>query len=159
VQDYVCPTVLVHDDVVYAIGARAGMGVAVRAGGKGNVSPLWEMRKGSNVSSPVFHNGHLYWAHESRGIIYCADANTGEIVYEERLQPNPDRIYASAVLAGDKIYYVSRNRGVYVVAANPEFKQLAHNGPLDSSVFNASPAVVDGKLLLRSDEYLYCLGK
>jgi hypothetical protein len=159
VQDYVCPTVLVHDDVVYAIGARAGMGVAVKAGGKGDVAPLWEMRKGSNVSSPVFHDGHLYWAHEGRGIAYCADAKTGDIVYEERLQPNSDRIYASAVLAGDKIYYVSRNRGVYVVAAEPEFKQLAHNQPLDSSVFNASPAVVDGKLLLRSDEYLYCLGK
>ncbi len=159
VKDYVCPTVLVHEDVVYAIGARAGMGVAVKAGGTGNVSPLWEMGKGSNVSSPVFHGGHLYWAHEGRGIVYCADAKTGEIVYEERLQPNPDRIYASAVLAGDKIYYVSRNRGVYVVAADPQFKLLAHNQPLDSSVFNASPAVVDGKLLLRSNEYLYCLGK
>ena len=159
VKDYVCPTVLVHEDVVYAIGARAGMGVAVKAGGKGDVSPLWEMGKGSNVSSPVYHDGHLYWAHEGRGVVYCADAKTGDIVYEERLQPNSDRIYASAVLAGDKIYYVSRNRGVYVVAAEPQFKQLAHNEPLDNSVFNASPAVVDGKLLLRSDEYLYCLGK
>jgi outer membrane protein assembly factor BamB len=159
VQDYVCPTVLVHDDVVYAIGARAGMGIAVKAGGKGDVSPLWEMKKGSNISSPVFHNGHLYWAHEGRGVVYCADAGTGEIVYEERLNPNPDRIYASALLAGDKIYYVSRNRGVYVVAADPKYKLLARNEPLDRSVFNASPAVVDGKLLLRSDEYLYCLGK
>jgi outer membrane protein assembly factor BamB len=159
VKDYVCPTVLVHGDVVYAIGARSGMGVAVKAGGKGNVSPLWEMGKGSNVSSPVFHKDHLYWAHEGRGVVYCANAKTGEIVYEERLQPSPDRIYASAVLAGDKIYYVSRNKGVYVVAADPQFKLLAHNEPLDKSVFNASPAVVDGKLLLRSNEYLYCLGK
>lgn len=159
VRDYVCPTVLAHDGVVYAIGARAGMGVAVKAGGTGKVSPLWEMGKGSNVSSPVFHKGHLYWAHESRGIVYCANAKTGEILYEERLQPTADRIYASAVLAGDKVFYVSRNRGVYVVAAEPKFQLLAHNQPLDTSVFNASPAVVDGKLLLRSNEYLYCLGK
>jgi len=158
VRDYVCPTVIVHEDIVYAIGARSGMGIAVKAGGKGNVTPLWEMGKGSNVSSPVFYKDHLYWSHEGRGIVYCANAKTGEIVYEERLQPSPDRIYASALLAGDKIYYVSRNRGVYVVAADPKFKLLAHNEPLDKSVFNASPAVVDGKLLFRSNEYLYCLG-
>jgi outer membrane protein assembly factor BamB len=158
VRDYVCPTVLVHGDMVYAIGARSGMGVAVRSGGKGTVKPEWEMGKGSNVSSPVFYKDHLYWAHESRGIVYCANAQTGEILYEERLQPVADRIYASAVLAGDKIYYVSRNRGVFVVAADPQFKLLAHNAPLDKSVFNASPAVVDGKLLLRSNEFLYCLG-
>ena len=159
VRDYVCPTVLAHDDIVYAIGARSGMGVAVKAGGAGKVSPLWEMGKGSNVSSPVFYKGHLYWAHESRGIVYCANAKTGEILYEERLQPTADRIYASAVLAGDKVYYVSRNRGVYVVSADPKFHLLAHNAPLDATVFNASPAVVDDKLLLRSNEYLYCLGK
>lgn len=159
VRDYVCPTVLTHEGIVYAIGARAGMGVAVKAGGTGKVSPLWEMAKGSNVSSPVFYKGHLYWAHESRGIVYCANAKTGEVLYEERLQPTADRIYASAVLAGDKVYYVSRNRGVYVIAADPKFQLLAHNAPLDASVFNSSPAVVDGKLLLRSNEYLYCLGK
>ena len=54
---------------------------------------------------------------------------------------------------------VSRNKGIYVVAAQPEFKLIAHNPPLDRSVFNASPAVVDGKLLIRSDENLYCIGK
>jgi len=29
----------------------------------------------------------------------------------------------------------------------------------DGSTFNASPAISGGKLLLRSDRYLYCIGK
>jgi hypothetical protein len=42
----------------------------------------------------------------------------------------------------------------------PKFKQLAHNTfEGDSSVFNASPAVNKGQLLLRSDRFLYCVGK
>jgi outer membrane protein assembly factor BamB len=135
------------------------MGVAVKSGGRGEVPVLWEMKRGSNVCSPVYHDGHLYWTHESRGVAYCANAKTGEVVYEERLEPRPDLIYASGLIAGDKIYYVSRNNGVYVVAAKPQFELLAHNRPLDDSTCNGSPAAVDGKLLLRSNEAIYCLGK
>jgi outer membrane protein assembly factor BamB len=159
IQDYVCPSVIGHEGVVYAIGARSGMGVAVKTGGRGDVPVLWEMKRGSNVCSPVFHDGHLYWTHESRGVAYCANAATGEIVYEERLEPRPDTIYASGVLAGGNIYYVSRNNGIYVIAAKPQFELVAHNRPLDRSVHNGSPAVVDGKLLFRSNEALYCVGK
>jgi outer membrane protein assembly factor BamB len=144
---------------VFAIGARAGMGVLVKAGGRGEVSPVWQVGKGSNVSSPVYHEGHLYWASESRGVVYCVDASSGQLVYEQRLDPRPDRIYASPVLADGKIYYVSRNNGVFIVAAKPQFELLSHVPPLDNSTFNGSPAVGGGKLLLRSNEYLYAVGE
>ncbi len=118
------------------------------------------MQAGSNVSSPVYHDGYLYWVSESKGIAYCIDAKTGEAVYEKRMQPRPDRIYASPVVADGKIYYVSRNNGTFVVAARPEYELLAHNViASDDSVFNASPAVSDGQLLLRSDKCLYCVGR
>ena len=162
-NDYVCPSLTAADDVIFAIGARSNTAVAVRAGGSGDVSAtnlLWTAKRGSNVSSPIHHEGHLYWAHEGRGVVYCANAKTGKIEYEERLSPESDRIYASAFLAGGKIYYVSRNHGAYIVDAKPDFKLLAHNEiKSDTSVFNASPAVLDGKLLLRSDRRLYCIGK
>lgn len=162
ISDYVCPSVVAHDGVVFAIGGRGNTALAVKAGGKGDVTTthvLWRIKKGSNVSSPVYHEGHLYWAHEGRGVVYCVDAKKGEVVYEKDLAPSSDRIYASGTLGDGKIYYVSRNQGTYVVAASPEFKQLAHNRfASDKSVFNASPALVDGLILLRSDRFLYCLG-
>jgi outer membrane protein assembly factor BamB len=101
----------------------------------------------------------LYWTHESRGVAYCADAKTGEVLYEQRLEPRPDTIYASPVIAGGNIYYVSRNNGTYVVAAKPQFELVAHNRPLDRTTANGSPAVADNKLLLRTNEALYCIGK
>ncbi len=76
------------------------------------------------------------------------------------MNPRPGRIYASPLAADGKLYYVSRDAGVYVVAAKPEFELLAHNKiETDASIFNGSLAVAAGRLLLRSDRALYCLGK
>ncbi len=158
IGDYVCPSFIAHHGILYVIGGRGNTALAIKAGGKGAVMPLWRISKGSNVSSPVYHDGHLYWASESRGTVYCVKAETGAVVYEERLAPNPGRIYASPVSADGKLYYVSREGGAYVVEAKPEFKLLAHNTLGDTSVFNASPVVHDGQLLLRSNRYLYCIG-
>jgi outer membrane protein assembly factor BamB len=136
--------------------------IAIRSGGSGDVTEshrVWEIAKGSNVSSPVYHDRHLYWAKEQRGILYCADAATGELLYEERLDPSPDKIYASPLLANGRLYYTSREDGIYVVAAKPEFELLAHTTlEGDDSVFNASPVTLPGgSVLLRSDKYLYRL--
>jgi hypothetical protein len=47
-----------------------------------------------------------------------------------------------------------------VLAAKPKYELLAHNTfKDDKSIFNASPAVSKGQLFLRSDKYLYCIGK
>ncbi len=163
IDDYVCPSVVTEGDVAYVIGARRATAIAVRAGGRGDVTAthkLWEINKGSNVSSPVVRGDYLYWAHESRGTVYCVDRKSGREAYEERLSPRPGRIYASPLAADGKLYYVSRDAGVFVLAAKPEFELLAHNKiETDSSIFNGSPAVADGRLLLRSDRALYCIGQ
>lgn len=163
IQDYVCPSVTAHEGVVFVIGGRGTPGLAVRAGGRGDVTSshiLWSMPKGSNVSSPVYHDGYFYWAQESDGIIFCADAKSGELVYQQRLKPRPGMIYASAVAADGKLYFVSREAGTFVVAAGRKFKLLAHNRiASDKSIFNGSPAVSQGQLFLRSDRFLYCIGK
>ncbi|MCI0682247.1 MAG: PQQ-like beta-propeller repeat protein [Gemmataceae bacterium] len=161
-EDYVCPSLVAADGVVFVIGARQGTAMAVKAGGAGDVSDkniVWKIRRGSNVSSPLVYEGHLYWAHEGRGMVYCVDAKNGEIKYEENLEPDADKIYASAFLAGGKIYYVSRTQGTYVVDAGPKFKLVQHNRFVgDDSVFDGSPAPLDGRLLLRSNRYVYCIG-
>ena len=160
---YLCPSVIGEGDVAYAIGARKNSAMAVRTGGRGDVTEshvLWRTNKGSNVSSPVYVDGHLYWFHESRGTAICVDAKTGEVVFEERLEPRAGLIYASVLAADGKLYALSQNRGTYVLAARPEFQQLAVNVFADdNSRANASPVVSDGQILLRTDKALYCLGK
>jgi hypothetical protein len=158
---YMVPSLVAKDGVVYCVGGRSGGGLAVKAGGKGDVTGthrLWTIKKGSNVTSPVLHGGHMYWMHENNGIAYCADLKTGDIVYEEKVD-RADQVYASAVLADDKIYYVTRTGRTIVLAAKPKFEKLAFNDLGRAGTFNASPAIADGKLYLRSDRALYCFAK
>jgi outer membrane protein assembly factor BamB len=161
IQWYVAPTVAEEDGVVYCIGGRSGVvAAAVRLGGMGDVTSthrLWTGTKGSNVSSPVAHDGYLYWMHDNLGIAYCAEGKTGKIVYEERL-PRAGQVYASPVLADGKLYYVARDGRTFVLKAAPRYELLAVNDLSDSSTFDASPAVADGRLYLRSDRFLYCVG-
>lgn len=160
-KGYVCPSVVVHDGIVYAIGG-GGTSLAVRAGGRGDVTEthvLWKTGKGSNAASPIYHDGRLYWSSESGGVIYCQDPATGKTI-EKRLNPPIKRMWASPVLADGKLYFVSQFEGTYVVAADPKLEQIAHNVLADDhSRSNASLAASDGQLFLRNDEYLYCIGK
>jgi outer membrane protein assembly factor BamB len=96
--------------------------------------------------------------HDGKGAVICLDAKTGEDVYQERLAPRPRKTYASAILADGKLYIVSQHRGTFVLAAQPEYKLLAHNTVEDDSRFNASPCISNGQVFLRSDRYLYCIG-
>ncbi len=159
---YMVPCSVAEDGIIYCMGGRSGTAaLAVRGGGRGDVTKthrLWTGQKGSNVTSPVFHDGYLYWMNDQRGIAYCALASTGEVVYEQRLD-RAGQVYASALLAEGRIYYLTRDGKTIVVAAKPEFEQLSSSDLRDGSIFDASPAVDGSRLLIRSGKYLYCIGQ
>jgi hypothetical protein len=158
---YMVPSLVAGDGIVYCIGGRGtGGALAVRCGGRGDVTAshrLWTLKKGSNVSSPILHDGHLYWAHENEGVAYCVDAKTGQLVYAERFE-RAGQIYASPVLADGKLYYTARGGRTFVVAAKPKFELIATNELGRVGTFNASPAVAGGCLFLRADQWLFCIG-
>jgi hypothetical protein len=161
---YMCPTPVTQDGIVYVIGGRTPNGsLAIRAGGRGDVTTshkLWSLNKGSNVPSPILHDGHLYFAHENLGIACCVNAKSGELVYEERIEPSPGQIYASPILAGGRIHYLGRGGRSASIAARPKFELLGGSVlEANRGVFNASPAIAGNRLLIRSNRALYCLGQ
>lgn len=163
VQDYTCPAVIAHQGIVYVTAGRSPQFFAVRTGGRGDVTDthtIWETRATPKVSTPLYHEGLLYWV-DQRGIAACADAETGKILYEHRLDLKgaKDVVYASPVLADGKIYGLSREDGAFVLAVGPEFKLLARNYLDDASIFNATPTISNGQLLIRSNKALYCIGQ
>jgi outer membrane protein assembly factor BamB len=163
VPDYVCPIVIANGDMVYVTGGRKPTTIAVKAGGRGDVTEThrqWIINAASKVPSPLYHDGLLYWVND-KGYASCIQASDGEVLYKKRLDVSGggDKFYASVVLADGKLYAVSRSGGTIVLAAGKEFKQLAKNDLGDESVFNATPTVSKGQLLLRSDKFLYCIGK
>ncbi|MBC8324786.1 MAG: PQQ-binding-like beta-propeller repeat protein [Verrucomicrobia subdivision 3 bacterium] len=161
----VSPSVIAAGGAVFAFGGYPRQsGVALQLGGQDDVSnskTLWTSTRAPYVASPVHHADHIYWMDRS-GYAVCLNAKTGKEVYRERLQSTRGvpKFYASPILVDGKLISVSRNAGAFVVEAKPKFNQLAQNSfTSDRTVFNASPAISDGRLYLRSDSHLYCVGE
>jgi len=136
---------------VYAVrhSARGEIGLDPQSGkGLAWVSP----RTGSYMQTPLLLNGLLYvprW----NGVLNCFRADSGEIVYQERL--GTGAFTASPVAGDDKIYIASEDGEVHVVQVGPAFKLLATN-PLGEQVL-ASPAISAGVLYFRTAKSLLAI--
>jgi hypothetical protein len=151
------------DGLIFAMtgGPGGSNTAAIRAGGRDDVTAThvaWQKRVGSYVPSPLVYQGRLTWVDDS-GIAHCHDAATGDEHYRERLGGN-SRLYASVIAADDKLFVVTRRSGTFVLDSGKEYKVLATNVfESDSTDFNASPAITDGRIILRSNQAVYCIGQ
>lgn len=150
-------SVVARDGIVYI---TAGDSWAIKAGGQGDVTEshvLWTSKDGSGIPSPVLAGDYLYYASD-RGFAYCVEAKTGKQVYKEQLGTERNSFYASMVLAGDRLYAFSRNKGCYVLETGPVFKLAQENQFAgDQSDINASPALFGNQMFVRSNQFLYCI--
>jgi outer membrane protein assembly factor BamB len=159
----VSPSVVAADGIVYATGGFPLQGtIALRAGGKGDVTQtnvLWSGQNASYVPSPLVHQGYLFLVSD-QGFATCLEPKTGKLIFKQRLPgvSGAEPFYASVVLANDHLYAVSRRNGTFVIEAKPEFNLVAQNKLAgDESDFNATPAVVGRQFFLRSNRALYCV--
>ena len=68
--------------------------------------------------------------------------------------------YSSPVLADGKVYYVTRSGDGIVVKLGEQPEQLATNCfESDTSDYSATPAISNGQLFIRSNQFLYCVTK
>jgi outer membrane protein assembly factor BamB len=133
--------------------------LAIRPGGRGEIGAThvaWKVTRSlPYVSSPLYHRGRVYTV-KNGGLVSCYDAKTGRPFYqEERLGAGGD-YYASIVAAGDKILVCSLGGVVVVLQAGDSLQVLARNNLGDT--ISATPAVVEGKIYLRTAKTLYCFG-
>ena len=168
----VCGSLCEKDGVVFAMGGQEGNAVAVRCGGTGDVTnshTVWNGKLRAGIGTPLVIGDIMYW--ESAGIAYAASCSSGEYVYKERLpieessdakrgRRSPAGDYASPIAVENKVYMLTRKGGLYVINAGSAFELVAQNDFAgDESLFNATPAVSNGDLFVRSEHKLYCIGK
>ncbi|MEW6306392.1 MAG: PQQ-binding-like beta-propeller repeat protein [Verrucomicrobiota bacterium] len=132
---------------------------AVKPGGRGDITKshvAWKQSRAlPYVSSPLFYQGRVFTV-KSGGLASCYDAKSGKIHYQdERLGALGD-YYASAVAAGGVIYIASQQGMVVVLESADTLNVLARNA-MGEKIY-ATPAIVDGKIYLRTEKQLYCLG-
>jgi outer membrane protein assembly factor BamB len=142
--------------VIYCDDGRGGYGTAVRPTGKGDVTKThlaWkdEDMKGE-LGSPIIVGDYLYRLGPQK--LMCLKAATGEKVYSEKL--SGISTWASLVATADGRIYAASAGKSYVVKAGPKFETIG-GGDLGDPC-HASPAVSEGKLFLRGNRAVYCIG-
>lgn len=123
---------------------------------KANETPevVWRSpRLALGYTSPVYHDGKVYGLTRTGAV--CVDATTGTQVWTQRLEGS---FAASPMIADGKLYAVSQEGTTYVLDITGAKPKILASNVLDDTIL-ATPAVVDGCLYLRSDKYLYCVGK
>jgi outer membrane protein assembly factor BamB len=153
------PSPVSSDGVVYLTsGFRGSALLAVRlADAQGDITGkpaiVWSYdRDTPYVPSPLLYKDALYFLKLNSGVLTRIDARTGKPSYTERLEKLAN-VYSSPVAAAGRVYVTARDGVTAVLDAGPELKVLATNRVADD--VDASPALVDGEMYLRSIKYLY----
>ena len=85
--DQFSSSVVVDGDVIYAVEGRGGGSVAVKAGGKDDVTEtktVWKGRDSGRFASPIIYEGRLY--NVSGRTLTCIDAKTQEKIFAGRMK-------------------------------------------------------------------------
>lgn len=124
--------------------------------GKPTGAFLWSvMRGGPYMPTPIVYENRAYLL-DNGGILSCLDLGTGTKVFRQRLRSDKASAYtASPVAAGGLLYCTSEEGHTFVVALDKEGKTVAEND-LGEAVL-ASPAIAQGKLLLRGEKHLFAI--
>ena len=123
--------------------------------GKGDVTEThvkWSHQKQVPHTPSIIVRDELIYMVSDRGIGSCLDAQTGEVVWQERIGGNYS---ASPIYANGLIYLQSEQGDATVIEASRDFKVVSKNTFGERTL--ASYGVANGSLLIRTAEKLYCV--
>jgi outer membrane protein assembly factor BamB len=152
------PSPVVHEGVIYASrGYRSGPYLAIRAGGRGDVSAshvAWHVPTGAPYVSSILHYQGLVYMATDNGILTIADASDGSKVWQGRV----GGVFSASPVGGDgKVYLQSETGETIVLRAGRDAQILARNTINERTL--ASMAIANARIFLRSDEHLFCIGR
>ncbi|HLK67576.1 MAG TPA: PQQ-binding-like beta-propeller repeat protein [Bryobacteraceae bacterium] len=129
-----------------------------RMGSRGDASAnlVWKYQRSvPQLPTPVVYRDVVYMLND-RGVLTTLDAAKGEMLKQDRVRGQSDNYYASPVAGDGKIFIASHNGVVAVLRAGGQQELLASNA-LEEEIF-ATPAIVGGRLYVRTVSALYCFG-
>jgi len=152
---------VVAGDLLLAPYSRGGTLTAIRLGGSGDVTKshvAWSNTGGASadVPTPVV-SGHRAFVCNDRGKLTCLDTRTGKALWSGVVEKNRTGYSSSPILAGGRIYLTREDGKTFVVGSGETFEVIESNELGEFTV--ATPVFLNGQILLRTTEHLYCIGK
>jgi outer membrane protein assembly factor BamB len=147
----------VHGDLVLANCGFTGRDkhvVALRPGATaGSMEEAWRVEKSApHIPSPIVVGDRAFlWS--DQGVITCVKLATGETVWNGRV---PGEFFASPVSDSRHIFGVDKTGVVTVIGLGDKLEVLGRHELGEAT--QATPAIADGCLYLRTLTYLQCIG-
>src|SRR5690606_7620016 len=147
---------VIAGNIIVATCGSGGNGVqlvAVRQKPDGSWEDLYTHKRDVPfVPTPVVKDNLLFLWHE-RGTVKCVDLETGEPRWSQRVG---GKYYGSPVCVGDRIVTLSAEGEAVMLRASGTYELMARNDLGEAS--QATIAVGDGMMYLRTESRLMCLG-
>ena len=141
--------------LVFAVNQGAGL-FAIRppATGKGTKGDIvWTGQEGlPDTASPAANDEFVFVADSSGGVT-CYDIKTGKKAWDHDFQTG---FNASPTIAGKLVYATDVEGVTHIFSAARQFA-AAGTGKIGEPV-RATPAFVDGRIYIRGEKNLYCIG-
>ena len=144
------PSVAFSDGVVFAGNEYARL-VAIDASSH---EILWENDMYlPEAASPLAHDGLLIIA-TSYGVLVCYDTKTGDQYWEDDVGTT---LYSSPIYADEKLFMMDNDGVMRIYDFAKEMNMISENELGETA--GTTPAFADGRIYIRGEENLYCIGK
>lgn len=145
------PSLAYADGVVFALNEYASL-TAIKVGN--TPQKLWESSDYlSDVPSPVATDKYLFVV-TSYGTVVCYDAKNGTSYWTKEFE---NGFYSSPIIAEGKIYLLDKQGVMHIFNADKTFTSVGEAKLGEKSV--CTPAFANGRIYIRGDKNLYCIGK
>jgi outer membrane protein assembly factor BamB len=153
----VAPSPVFAEGRVFAASEKSVLS-AIRADGHGDVTATHVLWKGTDglpdTCSPLATREFVFLL-TSDGTLTCYDAAKGSVLWAEEFGED---CAASPGLAGNRLYIIARSGKAWVVEPSREkCRRVAECNLGEECV--TSPAFQDGRIYLRGEKHIFCLGK
>ena len=156
---YAVPCPIFAHGLVFSVTDGAAL-AAIRPDGKGDVSKthvVWTAEDDlPSICSPV-SNGDLVFLLTSDGLLTCYHTQSGKQIWQEDFSAQGRSFEASPSLVGTRLYFVDNTGVMFIVKAASRFEELGR-AEMGEPCSGASPAFVRGRIYLRGQKHLYCVG-
>ena len=147
---------------------KGGGGVlfAIKAGASGDITPQGEATTSSSViwstpnsgiemSSPLVYEGFVYVLSRRNGLVYCYNADTGDVAYYRTPIGGAGEFWASPWGYDGHVFCLDASGTTHVLATGPALNRIGKNTINDQ--FWATPAATPGMLIMRGAKYVYAI--
>jgi outer membrane protein assembly factor BamB len=160
-----CSTAIYHDGMVFDASAYGAGGALIKlskdaSGVKAEEAYLTKKMQNHHGGMIVL-DGSLYGANGGNegGALVCLDFKTGNVLWDERDDPDRRAPKGSIALADGRFYYRTEKGAVLLIEPSP--KQYIERGRFDQPNRSPQPAwshpvIANGKLYIRDQDILFC---